>query len=93
MRETGNGKRDAFTLVEVVVALAILGLVLGIATLAVGSLKMPSGSGQVAKLMEARAQAIRSGDPMEIEGVLFLPDGRAIGEGMDPLTGAPLARR
>lgn len=88
--------RDGFTLLEVIVVLAIVGLVAGISGLALVSLKAPRETEWVRRLNQARAEAIRSGRPIRIEGnhaprttYLFLPDGRAIGPGVDPLTGAP----
>ena len=99
MREEGRGKREGYTLIEVIVVLAILGLVLGISGLALASLKAPRESERTRALREARADAIRSGRPVRAVNVplptpapLFLPDGRAIGPGVDPLTGAPVTR-
>jgi prepilin-type N-terminal cleavage/methylation domain-containing protein len=86
-----------FTLVEVVVVVAILGVIAGMSGLAFVSLRTPRESELVRHLRGARAEAITAGRPV-ITGsnraprtahVLFLPDGRAIGAGIDPLTGAP----
>ena len=85
------------TLVELIVVLAILGLVFGVTGLALTSLKAPRMSDSVRALAQARVEAIRTGRPVTagahhtplIEPVLFLPDGRAIGPGADPITGAP----
>jgi Tfp pilus assembly protein FimT len=79
------------TLVELLVVLALLGLVLGISGLALASLREPRESVELGELRQARAEAIRSGAPRAAHGVLFLPDGRAIGPNVDPLTGAPSA--
>lgn len=74
------------TLVELVVVLAIVGVILGVSGLALGSLKVPRESEEVIALRRARADAIHSGARRTAHGALFLPDGRAIGSGVDPLT-------
>jgi prepilin-type N-terminal cleavage/methylation domain-containing protein len=87
-----------FTLVEVVVVVAILGMIAGMSGLAFVTLRTPGESELVRELRGARAEAIATGRPV-ITGsnhaprtahVLFLPDGRAIGPGADPLTGVPV---
>lgn len=86
-----------FTLIELIVVLAILGLIAGISGLALASLSVPGESMRTAALRRARAQSIESGIPVSTDRygaphtahVLFLPDGRALGPGADPLTGAP----
>jgi len=80
------------TLVELLVVLAVLGVILGVSGLALGALKAPRESQLMLELREARASAIRSGVPRTTHHARFLPDGRAIGPGVDPLTGAPLAK-
>jgi prepilin-type N-terminal cleavage/methylation domain-containing protein len=80
------------TLVELLVVLALLGLVLGVSGLALASLREPRESDELRELRRARAEAIRSGEPVHAGRVLFLPDGRAIGPNVDALTGAPRAR-
>ena len=100
--------RRGVTLVELLVVLAILGVMAGISGVALASLRAPRESARVRTLNEARAQAIRSGKPVQVlldtvpprTGqqarpliALFLPDGRAIGLGLDPLTGAPDGQR
>ena len=84
------------TLVEMIVALAIIGLIAGVSGLALGGLRPPRESGVIRELRRARAEAIRTGRRVRAESgdstlttVLFLPDGRAIGPGVDPLTGVP----
>jgi prepilin-type N-terminal cleavage/methylation domain-containing protein len=80
------------TLLELLVVLTILGLILGVSGLALGSLRVPTESQQLRDLKKARAEAIQSGAPHMAHGVRFLADGRAIGVGVDPLTGAPNAK-
>lgn len=99
------GTRGGYTLVEVIVVLALIGLVVGIGGLALASLKVPRESESVRAMRDARTKAIRTGDPVSLTitapdtGLnertthLFLPDGRAIGPGLDPLTGVPHAHR
>jgi len=65
--------------------------VLGVSGLALASLREPRESDGLRELRLARAAAVRSGVPRIAHGVLFLPDGRAIGPNIDPLTGAPRA--
>lgn len=75
------------TLVELIVVLAVLGLILGMSGLALSSLKLPRESEEAIVLRRARADAIHSGARRTAHGALFLPDGRAVGLGVDPLTG------
>ncbi|MGH7612406.1 MAG: hypothetical protein ACREMW_00005, partial [Gemmatimonadales bacterium] len=92
-------------ILEVVVALALFGLILGVSGLAVAGLREPSSAATKRQLADARAAAIRTGrlaivnvalpdtgsnNAQRTTHVLFLPDGRAIGPGLDPLTGASL---
>jgi prepilin-type N-terminal cleavage/methylation domain-containing protein len=86
------GHSRGVTLVELLVVLALLGLVLGVGGLALASLREPRESDRLREMRRARAQAIRSGAPVRTGSVLFLPDGRAVGTGVDALTGAPSAR-
>ena len=83
------------TMVELLVVLLLLGLLFTISGLALASIGAPRGSARTRALDSARAQAIRIGVPVAIAvsgaRVLFLPDGRALGPGLDPLTGAPIA--
>jgi len=90
-------RRSGVTLVELLVVMTILGLVFGVTGLAIVSLRAPRESKVILAMRAARVEAIRSGKPVRLSfdspTVLFLPDGRAIGLGLDPLTGAPLAAR
>ena len=87
-----------FTLLEVIVVVAILGLIVGMSGLAFVTLRAPRQSELVHELSRARAQAIQTGR-LVVSGnnraprtahVLFLPDGRGLGPGVDPFTGASL---
>jgi len=80
------------TLVELLVVLTVLGLILGVTGLAIGSLSAPRESELILDLRKTRAEAIQSGERRTSHGVLFLPDGRAIGRNVDPLTGTPHAQ-
>jgi prepilin-type N-terminal cleavage/methylation domain-containing protein len=101
---TQAGGRFGVTLVELLVVLAILGVLVGVTGLAMMSLRAPRESAWVGALRRARAEAVRSGRAVEIAldslpsqtaqpatrlSARFLPDGRAIGPALDPLTGAP----
>jgi len=81
-----------FTLVELLVVLAILGVIVGVTGLTLTSLERPRESQLRIDLKKARTDAIRSGVPRTAHGVRFLPDGRAIGPNVDPLTGLPDAK-
>jgi Tfp pilus assembly protein FimT len=91
------------TLVELVVVLAILGLIAGLSGLAYNSLRPSTGSELRKALQHARAEAVRTGRPVHVSGApwdnvtshaphptpswTFLPDGRGLGPGVDALTG------
>ncbi|HEV8382855.1 MAG TPA: prepilin-type N-terminal cleavage/methylation domain-containing protein [Gemmatimonadales bacterium] len=81
-----------FTLLELIVTLAVIGVILGVSGLALGTLRLPRESREIIELRAARADAIHSGAPRTAHGVRFLPDGRAIGDDVDALTGAPRAK-
>lgn len=91
--------RSGFTLLEVIVVLALLGLLLGVSALSFASLKAPREADRDRELRYARSEAVQTGRPVvtgdnharRTTHVLFLPDGRAIGPGADPLTGIPTA--
>ena len=80
------------TLLELLVVLTILGLMLGVCGLAFGSLRVPRESEELADFRRAHVEAIQSGIARTARGVRFLPDGRAIGVGVDRLTGISDAR-
>jgi prepilin-type N-terminal cleavage/methylation domain-containing protein len=83
------------TLVELMVVLVILGVVASVSTLALTSLRPSPDAERVHLLSRARAAAARSGQPVSVpaadgSAIRFLPDGRALGPGVDPLTGDAL---
>jgi prepilin-type N-terminal cleavage/methylation domain-containing protein len=83
--------RRGATLVELMVTVAVLGLLAGLAAVSVQALRPPETTERDDALAEARARAVRTGQPVRVRGeapVLFLPDGRAVGNDVDPLTGA-----
>jgi prepilin-type N-terminal cleavage/methylation domain-containing protein len=83
---------QGITLVELLVVLVVIGLIVGVSGLALGSLKIPRESEKLIELRRARADAIQSGARRNAHGALFLPDGRVIGADVDPLTAAPRAK-
>jgi prepilin-type N-terminal cleavage/methylation domain-containing protein len=98
-------RSSGVTMLELLVVLTILGLILGVSGLALASLRAPREAAFVRVLHEAHARAIRTGRPVLVmldsspapserptdrPSVRFLPDGRAVGPGLDPLTGEPL---
>ena len=79
------------TLVELMVSLAILGLLAGLAAASLAGAPGRPPGGEAA-LQAARASAIRSARRVAFVApdggrFLLLPDGRVIGPGIDPLTG------
>jgi prepilin-type N-terminal cleavage/methylation domain-containing protein len=86
--------RRGVTLVELLVVLALIGLLLGLSALVVGRPRSAGiVGGRAEKIVQGRAQAIRIGKAVRIRGdsgapVLLLPDGRVVGAGLDPLSGA-----
>jgi prepilin-type N-terminal cleavage/methylation domain-containing protein len=104
----GRRRPSGVTLIELLVVLVLLGVIFAVSGIALASLGSPRASTRVRQLQAARAHAIRFGLPVlanedsEIPGgnhsplpipALFLPDGRALGPGVDPLTGAPIVTR
>lgn len=91
--------RVGFTLLEVIVVIVILGLIMGMSGLAFLSLRAPREADVTRELRRARSEAIRTGRPVSTVVnhtprttlVLFLPDGRAVGPGVDPFSGIPSA--
>lgn len=87
--------RPGVTLLELLVVLVVLALVAGVSGLGLMSLSPQPSAAAVRALVAARAAAIRSGVPVTVTtdsaAIRFLPDGRGLGPGVDPLTGAPRA--
>lgn len=80
------------TLIEMMVALVILGALTGVAAATLGSLGPPRVQGWKSDVLRARDSAIRTGRPVVLRTdsgyrALLLPDGRAVGGGLEPLTG------
>ena len=82
------------TLVELLVVLLLLGVIAGVSGLALTALHREEMSSWSQMASRARREAIISGRPVVAvdsavpeHAALFLPDGRAIGPGVDPLTG------
>ncbi len=87
--------RGGVTLIEMMVVLVLLGVLTGVAAAAFGSLRQPQHTGWESQAIRARESAIRSGRPVVVSGdsgyrAFMLPDGRAVGPGLDPLTGEVL---
>ena len=83
------------TLVELLVVLVIIGVLATTTGLAFSNARTESKPSKQASLNALRTRAIldehpvqlRYGDPALETAVLVLPDGRVIGDGIDPLTG------
>lgn len=93
--------RRGLTLVELVAALAVVSVGLGVASVALVSLRTPPDAELLLRLRSARAEAVRTGRPVAVRAsavaVLFAPDGSAstsllasdsLRISVDPLTGA-----
>jgi prepilin-type N-terminal cleavage/methylation domain-containing protein len=86
--------RRGVTLAELMVTLLVLGVLAGLTAASLGSLRTTEPDPYADAAAEARRRAIRTGRPVRLDGdsgggVLFLPDGRGIGDGVDYLTGVP----
>jgi type II secretory pathway pseudopilin PulG len=83
------------TLVELMVVLLLLAVVTGISGFALAGLRPPADTAERQRLVRARTAVLRSGRAVTLElrdgrVVRFLPDGRALGPGLDPFTGEVL---
>ena len=84
-----------FTLIELAVVLTILAITAGIVSVGVVSVTGNGKDRGVEAIDALRSKAIRQGRPFTWEDtvgkrvVRFLPDGRAIGIGVDAITGRP----
>ncbi len=93
--------RRGLSLVELLVVLAIMGLLAGVTALAVPPRRQADLAGR--SIERARLTAIRTGQVVELtvdsvgaDGpslLEFLPDGRVLGSGIDPWTGGRDAER
>lgn len=91
------------TLLELIVALAVLGIVLGVSTAALGAIHRDAPLPAVVLMHAARMRALRAGVAVRLDlpaataggpptSVFLLPDGRVIGAGFDPLSGEAMTR-
>ena len=91
MRQGLRGSRGT-TLLELVIALTVLGVLSGLGLLALVALKRAPRDPRADQLRVGRLAALQTGTAVTVRGsggavVRFLPDGRAIGPSVDPLTG------
>ncbi len=81
------------TLLELLVALVIVGVMAGLGALSVLSLRPGPRGAALDSMASARHRAIREARPVVLRDgtrqLRFLPDGRVLGGGVDPLTGVP----
>jgi prepilin-type N-terminal cleavage/methylation domain-containing protein len=94
-----RSERRGVTLLELLVVLVLVGL---LTTLAAFALRGAPGGAAMDDASVARHRAVTEGRPVAIrmdadsghispgQWVRYLPDGRALGAGVDPLTGAAL---
>lgn len=101
MRCAPREPEGGVTLVELLVVLVLLGLLAGMSGVAVSALRPRPEDATRAALRQARAEALRTGQEVELDLVVpdslggdpprwrlrFLPDGRVLGSGVDPWTG------
>ena len=83
------------TLVELLVVLAVVGIIAAVSGVGLATLRAPTGAARHTAVETARTRAILFGEAVVVvvdsASVRLLPDGRVIGAplGVDPLTGAP----
>ena len=89
---TGKAGTRGFTMLEVMVSLVLVSIATAVAALAMREDSIPEDRSTA--LREARLQAVETGVPVVVRidtvvpsPILFLPDGRAIGLEVSPLTG------
>lgn len=79
------------SLLELLVVLVLLGLMAALSAGTVASGRGMPASSDDSVVTEARRRAVRTGLPVRIRvdtgWMLFLPDGQARGQGLDPLEG------
>lgn len=88
-----NSAPAGATLLELIVVLALLGILSAMSALGFQAVRPRPENSWAAGLARARTLAIRGGQPVNYPAdsthstVRLLPDGRAIGADVDPLTG------
>jgi prepilin-type N-terminal cleavage/methylation domain-containing protein len=89
-------RNPGFTLVELIVVMALMGLIATVSVVALGSLRRPTQPPWLEEHQDARRAALRNGMTVSAvrenaaklqPAILFLPDGRALGRGVDRWTG------
>jgi len=98
-----GGESQGFTVMEMLVVLALLGVMVGISAIALRPVEQSPEASLRVEGLRARGEAVRTGRPvwspipraetadstLPRERTLFLPDGSARGRTVDLLTGAP----
>jgi prepilin-type N-terminal cleavage/methylation domain-containing protein len=92
-----SSRRSGTTLVELLIVIAIMGIGLSVVAMAPGWIATTGTGFEGEPLVQARLQSVGSremvtvvvlGPGDSVASLLsFLPDGRALGEDVDPLTG------
>ena len=91
---TGRPGRAGFALVELIVVMAVMSIGFAVAAVAISrapasmtSEGWPSQVARAKRLAAVQGQPVVLPDSAGRGGVVLLPDGRAAGAGIDPLTG------
>ena len=103
---TGCDMSEGFTLLELLVTIAIVAIVASVTGISLASLRTPESNAALAQIEQARADAVRLGKPIVVRhdgrSVRFLPDGSSSGGWLEvdgvwfnvsPLTGEISALR
>lgn len=104
MRSAPSDRRAGVTLAELLVVILIIGLTAGVTAMSMSALRAPPQNDLARQVRKARSTAISQGraltvgtDTMSSDSlrrpIRLLPDGRVIGPGFDPWTGALLDER
>lgn len=97
---SGRSEQRGVTLIELLVVLVLVGLLTTLATFAMRrgpdmALSDGAGTARLRAVTEGRPVAMHvvtdSGDTIALRRVRYLPDGRAVGSGVEPLTGRPVS--
>lgn len=81
-------RTSGVTLIELVVTLVVMGFLVGLAGGLVGDVRpSPSLGGEEEARRRAVIEPVEGPVITDSASVVFLPDGRAVGAGVDPLTG------